>query len=86
MAIDLINGVLIAGVLRAGGDTRFTMLVECGSIWLIAVPLAFMSAIVWHLPIHLALLMTRTESLIKVVILSSRYRSKKWMNTVIENL
>ena len=86
MAIDLINGVLIAGVLRAGGDTRFTMLVECGSIWLIAVPLAFMSALVWHLPIHLALLMTRTESLIKVVILSSRYRSKKWMNTVIENL
>ena len=86
MAIDLINGVLIAGVLRAGGDTRFTMLVECGSIWLIAVPLAFMSALVWHLPIHLALLMTRTESLIKVVILSSRYRSGKWMNTVIENL
>ena len=86
MAIDLINGVLIAGVLRAGGDTRFTMLVECGSIWLIAVPLAFMSALVWHLPIHLALLMTRIESLIKVVILYTRYKSGKWMNTVIEDL
>ena len=86
MAVDLLNGVLIAGVLRAGGDTRFTMFVECGSIWLVAVPLAFISALVWHLPIHLALLMTRTESLIKVVILSARYKSKKWMNTVIEDL
>ena len=86
MAVDLLNGVLIAGELRAGGDTRFTMLVECGSIWLVAVPLAFISALVWHLPIHLALLMTRTESLIKVVILSARYKSKKWMNTVIEDL
>ena len=86
MAVDLLNGVLIAGVLRAGGDTRFTMLVECGSIWLIAVPLAFLSALVWHLPIHLALLMTRIESLIKVVILYARYKSRKWMNTVIEDL
>lgn len=86
MVVDLLNGVLIAGVLRAGGDTRFTMFVECGSIWLIAVPLAFMSALVWHLPVHLALLMTRIESLIKVVILYTRYKSGKWMNTVIEDL
>ncbi len=86
MAVDILNGVLIAGVLRAGGDTRFTMFTECGTIWLIAVPLAFISALVWHLPIHLALLMTRTESLVKAVILTRRYKSKKWMNTVIEDL
>ena len=86
MAVDILNGVLIAGVLRAGGDTRFTMFTECGTIWLIAVPLAFISALVWHLPIHLALLMTRTESLVKAVILTRRYKSMKWMNTVIEDL
>ena len=86
MAVDILNGVLIAGVLRAGGDTRYTMFTECGTIWFIAVPLAFISALVWHLPIHLALLMTRTESLVKAVILMRRYKSKKWMNTVIEDL
>ena len=86
MVFDLLNGVLIAGVLRAGGDTRFAMLTECGSIWLIAVPLAFISALVWHMPIHLALLMTRIESVIKAAILLKRFGSKKWMNTVIEDL
>ena len=86
MVFDLLNGVLIAGVLRAGGDTRFAMLTECGSIWLIAVPLAFISALVWHMPIHLALLMTRIESVIKAAILLKRFESKKWMNTVIEDL
>ncbi len=86
MVFDLLNGVLIAGVLRAGGDTRFAMLTECGSIWLIAVPLAFISALVWHMPIHLALLMTRIESVIKAAILLKRFKSKKWMNTVIEDL
>lgn len=86
MALDLLNGVMITGVLRAGGDTRFAMLTESGCIWLIAVPLAFAAALVWHLPIHLALILIRIESLVKAVILMLRYRSKKWMNTVIEDL
>lgn len=86
MSIDIYNGVMIAGVLRGGGDTRFTMMAECGTIWLIAVPLAFLSALVWHLPIHYALLMTRTEALVKAFILWRRYESKKWMNTVIKDL
>ena len=62
------------------------MFTECGSIWLIAVPLAFISALVWHLPIHLALLMTRIECLVKFIILSMRYLSGKWMNNVIHDL
>ena len=86
MAGDMFNGVMIAGVLRGGGDTRFAMIAECGSVWLIAVPLAFISALVWHLPVHLALLVTRAECLIKAGILLKRYMSKKWMNTVIEDL
>ena len=86
MVFDLFNGVMITGVLRAGGDTRFAMIVESGTVWLIAVPLAFMAALVWHLPIHLAVLVTRIETLVKDVILLWRYRSKKWMNTVITDL
>ena len=86
MAVDLFNGLQIAGILRAGGDTKFAMLSESACIWLIAVPLAFTAALVWHLPIHLALLVTRTEMLIRGTILAKRYLSKKWMNTVITDL
>lgn len=86
MFIDMFNGIMITGILRAGGDTRFAMYVECGSIWLIAVPLAFLAALVWHLPIYLALLVTRGECVIRASILLRRYLSRKWMNTVIEDL
>jgi putative MATE family efflux protein len=86
MFVDMFNGVMITGVLRGGGDTRFAMLAECGCIWLIAVPLAFLAALVWHLPIYLALLVIRAESFIRAFILLKRYISRKWMNTVIENL
>ena len=86
MATDLYNGLQIAGILRAGGDTKFAMISESLCIWLIAVPLAFTASLVWHLPVHLALLVTRTEMFIRAAILTKRYLSKKWMNTVITDL
>ena len=86
MAADLFNGLQIAGILRAGGDTKFAMISESLCIWLIAVPLAFTASLVWHLPVHLALLVTRTEMIIRGAILAKRYLSKKWMNTVITDL
>ena len=86
MAADLFNGLQIAGILRAGGDTKFAMISESACIWLIAVPLAFTASLVWHLPVHLALLVTRTEMIIRGTILAKRYLSKKWMNTVINDL
>lgn len=86
MAVDLFNGMQIAGILRAGGDTKFAMISESLCIWLVAVPLAFFSSLVLHLPIHLALLVTRTENFFRGAILAKRYLSKKWMNTVIEDL
>lgn len=86
MAADLYNGLQIAGILRAGGDTRFAMITEMSCVWLIAIPLAFTSALVWHLPVHLALLVTRIEIFIRAAIVTKRYVSKKWMNTVITDL
>ena len=86
MAVDLFNGLQIAGILRAGGDTKFAMLSESACIWLIAVPLAFTASLVWHLPVYMALLVTRTEMFIRGAVLAKRYLSKKWMNTVITDL
>ena len=86
MAGDLYNGLQIAGILRAGGDTRFAMIAEMSCVWLIAIPLAFISALVWHLPVHLALLVTRLEIFIRAAIVTKRFVSKKWMNTVITDL
>ena len=83
---DLFNGVQISGILRAGGDTRFAMIAESGCVLLFAVPLAFIAALVWHLPVHMALLVTRAEMVLKGFILGKRYMSKKWMNTVISDL
>lgn len=86
MWVDLYSGVHIVGILRGGGDTRFAMFTELGTIWLIAVPLAFAGILLWHMPIYLVILMVRAETVIKSVILTFRWTTCKWANTVIKEL
>ena len=82
----LYNGIHITGTLRGGGDTKFAMIAESGSVWLVAVPLAFLAATVWHVPIHIAVLIARSEEVVKSIVLTKRYLSKKWMNVMIKGL
>lgn len=84
--LSLYNGMQVVGILRGGGDTRFAMIAESSCVWLVAVPIAFAAALIWHLPIYIAFLLTRIEDVVKCVILTWRYMSRKWMNIVIEGI
>lgn len=86
MSLTLHNGIQITGTLRAGGDTRFAMLAESGCVWLVAVPLAFASAMLWQLPIYFAVILVKMEEVVKFFVVFKRYVSKKWMNVMIDNL
>ena len=86
LVLHLYNGIHITGTLRGGGDTRFAMIAEIFCVWLIAVPLAFISTTVWHVPIFLAVAIVRMEEIVKFFIVTKRYLSKKWMNTMIKGL
>ncbi len=86
MGLNLYNGINVTGVLRGGGDTRFAMFAECGSVWFISVPLAFIGAMYLELPIYLVVLLLKSEEIIKAVFLTKRFISKKWLNNVIHGL
>lgn len=73
------NMVYIVGVLRSGGDTRYSMLIEMIGVWGIGVPLAFFGAIVLALPLHLLILLVGTEELFKLIVSTLRVRSGKWI-------
>lgn len=84
--LDVYNGIMVSGVLRCGGDTRFAMLGEVGTVWGIGVPTAFITSLVLGWPIYLAVLAVKFESLVKGIILTARYKSGKWLNNVIQGL
>jgi len=75
--------VMIVGVLRSGGDTRYCMILDLVGIWAIGVPLAFIATLVWHLPVHLVLACVFFEEILKSFVTIPRFTSKRWVNNVI---
>lgn len=86
MPLDLLCGLLVAGVLRAGGDTKFAAISELSCEWLIALPLVALSVFMFHLPVYVVMLVSMSENASKVFFLVNRYRSGKWVNNVIEDI
>jgi putative MATE family efflux protein len=81
--IRMFNFTVFIGALRAGGDTRFALLMEISSIWLIGVPAAYIGAFVLHLPVYLVYLMVLLEELVKAFVIGWRFRSRKWINDLV---
>ncbi|MFT9495437.1 MATE family efflux transporter [Anaerosolibacter sp.] len=86
MAIRIFNTILIIGIFRSGGDTKFSLYLEMGSVWLIGVPLAFLGALVWHLPVYWVYGLISIEELLKAVLGFPRVLSKKWVRNVVEHM
>lgn len=71
------------GLLRAGGDTFFCMIVELSCNLGIEVILAYVSVLVFHLPLHLCIAVAALGNVIKAVVEYRRFYSRKWINVVI---
>jgi len=80
LVIKVSNSLIKIVILRSGGDTRFSFFLDVCSLWLIGVPIAFLAAFVFHLPLYLVFLFTIIEELVKLVIGLIRFRSGKWIN------
>ncbi len=86
MPLKIYNGLNIVGTLRCGGDTRYAMWVEVGSVWLIGVPLVFLGVLYLMLPIYFVVLMAQTEEIIKGIICRRRFRSRKWLKNLVHDI
>ena len=84
--IKAYNMVLVVGVLRSGGDTRFSIFSELTGVWLIGLPCAFLGALVFHIPIYYLYLFVGLEEAFKLVIGMVRVKSGKWINRLTEDI
>jgi Na+-driven multidrug efflux pump len=80
MWIRASNHVIIIGILRSGGDTRFSLILDGFVIWLIGVPATAAGAFLFHLPIYFVYALTLSEEVTKFAIGLWRYFSKRWIN------
>lgn len=82
----LFTTILIVGIFRGGGDTKYSMMLEIGCVWLVGVPFAFIGALVLKLPVYLVLACAYSEELVKSVLGLPRLISKKWIKNVVEDI
>ena len=73
----------IVGILRSGGDTKFCLMLDSGTVWLIGVPCAFFSAIVLQWPIHFVFATVYIEEIVKCAISGHRVWKNKWARTLV---
>lgn len=76
------NFIMIVGVTRAGGDTKFSLFMEILPLWLIAIPLAALGGLYFHLPFVYVYLLAITEEFIKLSLGLKRFFSGKWIHNV----
>jgi putative MATE family efflux protein len=76
------NLMVLIGILRAGGDTRYAFVIDAGMIWSVGVPLAFLGAFYFHLPVYWVVAMVMTDEVIKLSLGLKRFFSGRWIHTL----
>jgi putative MATE family efflux protein len=77
-----VNATLIAGVFRAGGDSRFGFICDTIDMWVYAVPLGFIAAFVLKLPVMAVYFLLCTDEFVKWPWVFKHYKSMKWLKNI----
>ena len=80
----MFNLINIVGVLRSGGDTKASLLLDITGVWCVGIPFAFLGGIVLGLPIYYVYAMITIEEVYKFILGLRRYKQKKWLRNIIE--
>lgn len=75
------NMILGGGILRSGGKTSYTMLIDMIGTWVFGVPLGLIAAFVLKLSIDKVYFILSLEEIVRYVISLFIFKSRKWMSS-----
>ena len=82
LTIRTINFIAISGILQSGSEGKWCFKVEAGTMYLIGVPLAFISAYM-GMPIYIIYLLISVEEIVKMIFVIRKIFSNSWANTIV---
>jgi len=76
--VPLAISMVLTGSLRGAGDTGFIMFATMAGMWLVRIPVTALLATVYHAPIHMVWSVMIFDWLVRMGLLSWRYRKERW--------
>lgn len=77
-----VNTCLIAGIFRAGGDSKFGFMCDTIDMWVYAVPLGLLAAFVLKLPVKAVYFLLCTDEFVKWPWVLKHFFSNAWANNI----
>ena len=77
-----VNTTMIVGIFRAGGDTRFGLILDVSIMWLCSIAGAAIGAFVIGIPMPWIYILLCSDEIIKIPFSVYRYRTYKWLKNV----
>ncbi len=84
MNVKALTFFFIVGVFRNGGDAKEAAIIDITSMWLVGVPLAFLTGLFLKLSLEAIYVCMMIEEMVKLVFSLQRFISKKWIKNVIK--
>lgn len=82
VAAQSVNHVVLDGIFGAGGDAKFDMNTNIIFMWCICVPLGFLAAFVWNLPVPIVFCIVNMDEMIKLPVVFLHYRKYIWLRNI----
>lgn len=86
IATRLFNIIFLCAI-RAGGDSKFLMFLDCGIVWLVGIPIAYgailllgITALPW------VYVLVQIEQIVRLILGIWRYRTGKWLRNLTDEV
>lgn len=79
LPVKVLNMILCEGILRSGGKTKYVMWIYTAGAWGVGVPLAFLSAFAFGLPVYWVYFILSQEETVRLVFSLVVFRRGNWM-------
>ncbi|WP_413110201.1 MATE family efflux transporter [Thaumasiovibrio sp. DFM-14] len=85
LSLKVFNMVGIGGVLKSGGDIKYTIFIDLFAQWGVGIPLAFYTGLVLGWPLHWVMGIILTEEVVKIGLTSHRIIGRRWLNNLVKD-
>lgn len=83
LPVKIVNMIITAGVLSAGGETKFVLYQSIFGSWVFAIPFGLVAAFALKLPIYWVFVAISFEEFIRVAICIWKMRTRTWLNNLV---